>query len=100
MASIGTGGKAPKLTNHVFKNTNVQICGSSFDATCGYIPAALYQCDEIGERPQPFKSCKSKVCEPDASTCGEDPCVCKVPGKVRSAPTFVIFLCDRLARVV
>ncbi|KAF9339287.1 hypothetical protein BGZ91_006466 [Linnemannia elongata] len=58
------------------------ICGSSFDATCGYVPAALYQCDEIGERPQPFKSCKSKVCEPDASTCGEDPCVCKVPGKL------------------
>ncbi|KAG0282572.1 hypothetical protein BGZ96_000332, partial [Linnemannia gamsii] len=57
-----------------------KICGSSFPETCGYSAAALYQCDEIGERPQPNRICRSKICEPGAATCGEDPCVCQVPG--------------------
>ncbi|KAG0271972.1 hypothetical protein BGZ95_000159, partial [Linnemannia exigua] len=58
------------------------ICGSTFPEDCGYTSAAVYTCDEIGAVPQIDKTCKSKVCLSGETACGEDPCICKAPGRL------------------
>ncbi|KAF9435340.1 hypothetical protein BGZ76_006471 [Entomortierella beljakovae] len=46
-----------------------QICGSTFDPSCGFNPDSLYYCIAEGARPIRIRKCKPGQCLPGESTC-------------------------------
>ncbi|KAG0034069.1 hypothetical protein BGZ81_006264, partial [Podila clonocystis] len=59
-----------------------QICGSTFDGSCGWDKDTLYYCASKDATPQPIRVCKRDSCPPGRQTCDTLlDCTCKEPGR-------------------
>ncbi|KAG0228168.1 hypothetical protein BGX31_006705 [Mortierella sp. GBA43] len=59
-----------------------QICGSSFEDSCGYDPNSLYYCKDEGDKPVVIEECSSNSCPANSTACEPDPCLCSTSGQV------------------
>src|SRR4051794_4831289 len=82
----------------------VQVCGSTFNPSCGLDADTLYICTSSGSKPKPFEKCKNgcstqagnNVCIDNECTCpgtGDDPvCGYELPASCGAA-TNTIYIC-------
>ncbi|KAG0071862.1 hypothetical protein BGZ90_012103, partial [Linnemannia elongata] len=65
------------------KESEVLVCGSTFDAVCNYNASALMSCENVGDMPVLMNVCtKGCTTTPTTSECNFDPCACTVAGDI------------------